>query len=43
VAALVRETASIIGIDLIDYGIVGTAEDDPLHVGYYSFRAAGML
>ena len=42
-AALVRETARIIGIDLIDRGIVGTAEDDLLHVVYYSFRAAGML
>lgn len=31
------------GIDLIDRGIVGTAEDDPLHVVYNSFRVAGML
>ena len=38
-----REAAKIIGIDLIDHVIVGTAEDDPLHVGYYSFRAAGQL
>jgi DNA repair protein RadC len=38
-----REASKIIGIDLIDHVIVGTAEDDPLHVGYYSFRLAGML
>jgi DNA repair protein RadC len=38
-----REASKIIGIDLIDHVIVGTAEDDPLHVGYYSFRNAGML
>ena len=38
-----REAAKIIGIDLIDHVIVGTAEDDPLQVGYYSFRNAGML
>ena len=38
-----REAAKIIGIDLIDHVIVGTTEDDPLHLGYYSFRAAGML
>ena len=38
-----REAAKIIGIDLIDHVIVGTTEDDPLHVGYYSFRGAGML
>jgi DNA repair protein RadC len=38
-----REAAKIIGIDLIDHVIVGTAEDDPLHVGYYSFRAVGQV
>ncbi|MBI5767829.1 MAG: hypothetical protein HZA93_08530 [Verrucomicrobia bacterium] len=38
-----REAAKIIGIDLIDHVIVGTAEDDPLHVGFYSFRNAGLL
>ena len=35
--------SKIIGIDLIDHVIVGTTEDDPLRVGYYSFRGAGML
>jgi DNA repair protein RadC len=38
-----REAAKIIGIDLIDHVIVGTAEDDPLKVGHYSFRNAGIL
>ena len=38
-----REASKIIGIDLIDHVIVGAKEDDPQRVGYYSFRAAGML
>jgi DNA repair protein RadC len=38
-----REASKIIGIDLLDHVIVGNAEDDPLHVGHYSFRSAGML
>ena len=38
-----REAAKIIGIDLIDHVIVGTVEDDPLKVGHYSFRNAGLL
>ena len=38
-----REASKIIGIDLLDHVIVGNVVDDPLHVGYYSFRTAGML
>lgn len=38
-----RDAARIIGIDLIDHVIVGTCEDDPLKVGHYSFRQAGIL
>ena len=38
-----REASKVIGIDLLDHVIVGTVEDDPLRVGYYSFRSAGML
>ena len=38
-----REAAKIIGIELQDHVIVGAAEDDPLKVGHYSFRNAGIL
>ena len=38
-----REAARIIDIDLVDHLIVGTDEDDPLKVGHYSFREAGIL
>lgn len=38
-----RKAAKIISIDLIDHVIVGDAKADPLKVGYYSFRAAGLL
>jgi DNA repair protein RadC len=38
-----KEASKIIGIDLIDHVIVGTKEDDPTHLGYYSFRNAGLL
>ena len=38
-----REAAKIIGIDLIDHVVTGTREDDPTHVGHYSFRSAGIL
>ena len=38
-----REAAKIIGIDLTDHVIVGAKEDDPLGVGHYSFRNAGII
>ncbi|OAM90402.1 JAB domain-containing protein [Termitidicoccus mucosus] len=38
-----QEAAKIMEIELLDHIIVGTSEDDPQHVGYYSFRQAGML
>ena len=38
-----REAAKVIDIDLIDLVIVGDAKADPLKVGYYSFRAAGLV
>jgi hypothetical protein len=33
----------VIDIDLVDHVIVGDAKADPLKVGRYSFRAAGLL
>jgi DNA repair protein RadC len=38
-----REAAKIVDIDLIDHVILGHPECDPLNVGYYSFRNAGVL
>jgi len=38
-----REAAKILDIILIDHVIVGHADSDPLGVGYYSFRATGLL
>lgn len=38
-----REAARVMDIDLLDHVVVGSAEDDPLKVGHYSFRDAGIL
>ena len=43
VTRALREAAKIIDIDLIDHVIVGDEKADPLGVGFYSFRAAGLL
>lgn len=38
-----RESAKIIGIDLLDHIIIGTPVADPVGTGYYSFNEAGLL
>jgi DNA repair protein RadC len=38
-----REAAKTIAIDLLDHVIVGKASRDPLGIGYYSFRGAGLI
>lgn len=38
-----REAAKVIDVDLTDHVIVGDAKADPVKVGHYSFRAAGLL
>lgn len=38
-----REASKMIEIDLLDHVIIGTKEDDPTGLGYYSFRTAGFL
>lgn len=43
VTRVLREAAKVIDIDLLDHVIVGDASSDPLKVGYYSFREAGLL
>jgi DNA repair protein RadC len=37
-----RDAAKTIGIDLLDHVIVGQNSRDPVGLGYYSFRAAGL-
>jgi len=38
-----REASKAIDIDLLDHIIIGRPESDPLGVGFFSFRQAGML
>ncbi|MBD5780328.1 DNA repair protein RadC [Pelagicoccus sp. NFK12] len=38
-----RESAKIVGIDLLDHLVVGNPEHDPLSRGYYSFQESGLL
>jgi DNA repair protein RadC len=43
ITRLLREASKTVEIDLLDHVIIGTAQDDPLGKGYYSFRNAGLL
>jgi DNA repair protein RadC len=43
VTRTLREAAGLIDIPLLDHVIVGTPEEDPNRLGYYSFRDAGVL
>lgn len=38
-----REASRALDIDLLDHVIIGSAADDPLRRGFYSFREAGLL
>lgn len=38
-----RDAAKVMDIELLDHVIVGSPEDDPQGLGYYSFRQAGVL
>jgi len=38
-----RDAAKTIGIELLDHVIVGQKSRDPADLGYYSFRAAGLI
>ncbi len=38
-----RESAKVIGIDLLDHIIVGHKKHDPQGLGYYSFNEAGLI
>ena len=39
----IREAAKAVDIEFLDHLIVGRKDSDPLGVGYYSFRSAGIL
>jgi len=43
VTRALREAAKIIEITLLDHVIVGDPKADPLGVGHYSFREAGLI
>ena len=43
VTRLLREAAKAVDIELLDHVIIGRAAADPLGLGFYSFRAAGMV
>lgn len=43
VTRTLREAFRVLEIDLLDHVIVGEADRDPLGLGYYSFRDAGVL
>jgi DNA repair protein RadC len=43
VTRVLKEASRIIEIELIDHVIVGDVNSDPLHLGYYSFRASGLI
>ncbi|MBX3738910.1 MAG: DNA repair protein RadC [Candidatus Didemnitutus sp.] len=38
-----REAAKAVDIDLVDHVVIGSPAADPLGIGYYSFRSAGVL
>jgi DNA repair protein RadC len=38
-----RDASTIMGIDLLDHIVVGCPDGDPLKVGRYSFREAGLV
>ena len=40
---MLREASKAVDIELIDHVILGRKECDPTHLGYYSFKSAGLL
>lgn len=39
----IRDAGILLGIELLDHVIIGTPEDDPQGLGYFSFRNAGHI
>jgi len=40
---LLRQASKTVEISMLDHVIIGTKEDDPLGIGFYSFRNAGLI
>jgi DNA repair protein RadC len=38
-----REASAVMDIPLLDHLVIGDRDDDPLGVGFYSFRSAGLI
>jgi DNA repair protein RadC len=38
-----REAAKALDIELLDHVVVGNVTSDPIGLGFYSFRSAGIL
>ena len=43
ITRVIREAGALMQIELLDHVIIGCPEDDPIGVGYYSFRNGGMI
>jgi DNA repair protein RadC len=43
VTRILREASKAVDIELLDHVICGNRETDPLGIGYFSFRQAGIL
>lgn len=43
VTRIIREASKVMEIDFLDHVIIGQKNKDPHHVGYYSFREAGIV
>lgn len=43
VTRILREAAKTVDIELLDHVIIGWSAADPAGIGYYSFRAAGLI
>lgn len=43
ITRVIREAGQLMQIELLDHVIIGCREDDPLRLGYYSFRSGGFV
>lgn len=43
ITRVIRDAGQVMQIELIDHVVIGCREDDPLGIGYYSFREGGSI
>jgi DNA repair protein RadC len=43
ITRLLRDASKTVEIEMLDHIIIGNRDDDPLGLGYYSFRNAGLI